>query len=108
MKKIRSSKELSGEIYTQFKTSRNPDAINKIIATCNTSIKANARSRFYNDLELAAINERPDLVDFICGRDLDTEVALWNFTSLTPVKNDNRTGIYQSILNLLAISKAAG
>ena len=109
MKKILSDKELSGEIYLQFKNSRNPDVVGKIIATCNTSIKTGAHVRFYNDLELAVINERPDLVEFICDRDINTAFALWNLTVLTPVKREYfRTGVYNNILNLLALNRAAG
>lgn len=109
MKKIRNNMELSGEVYLQFKNSRNPDLIERIIATCNASIKTGAHVRFYSDLELAVINERPDLVEYICERDINTAFALWNLAVLTPVKKECfRTGVYQNILNLLALNRAAG
>ena len=105
MKKIRNNKELAAAISTLFLLNRNPAEIDLIIKRCNASIRHNSRVSFYNDLELAVTNDRPDLVEFICDRDINTTFALWRFGAQPQNQQPfYKLSIYQNIISLLALN----
>lgn len=105
MKKISNNKELAATISTMFLLNRNPAEIDLIIKKVNASIRHNARISFYNDLELAVTNDRPDLVEYICGRDINTTFALWRFGAQPQdAQPFCRLSIYQNIISLLALN----